>query len=614
MTKNISFNFKGDFIPELSSMEKNYPASPVITKYCTTPISRIKEFVTETYLAEAIANYFGNIDTLHLFVGTTDEGHTVVEYRKRESDDTQICIASKNAEGLFSFQAGTLDMDGILTEYTEGHKGTMFVMAMLPYILEDSEAEKLAVSFETLDPSNSTYSYAMCAFTNHIYYRLKDDKSTNPIYYHNTIFKLTQNMISDSKISNVVTGTPEIFSLWEKEPPKKRRKRATKSTGVSTSSLRNLFPLDKKRVLNAEEEKRVPSLGEWYVVPEWSTKAAKRIADSHKFRKAIKNILLYGPSGTGKTEGSQAIAQMLGLPYYTYSCSADDDKFDFIGQLIPNTKKGKSGKTTDETCKILGIPTFDDVENDFQGSYEKLFGKKPGKLDTQADAYQEIMSRLLDQKNSEENDFVYVESELIQAIKHGGLCEIQEANIIKRSSVLEALNPLLADSGDGSFIKLPTGEIVRRHPDCIIVFTINRDYEGCNNIQEAVYSRINYIKQIPEPTKEELFNRTKAQTGFSESDLLDKMAHCIVDIHEYCKEKDISGGVCGPRELLDWAQNTILESEDSGEEKISECSVIIAALETILEKVAQNEDDIEDVITGVFKKHFSPAKVDALRK
>ncbi len=79
-----------------------------------------------------------------------------------------------------------------------------------------------------------------------------------------------------------------------------------------------------------------------------------------------------------------------------------------------------------------------------------------------------------------------------------GFCEIQEANIIKRASVLEALNPLLAGGGKDNFIKLPTGEVITRHPDCVIAFTVNREYEGCNDLQEAVYSRINLIKQIGE--------------------------------------------------------------------------------------------------------------------
>lgn len=92
------------------------------------------------------------------------------------------------------------------------------------------------------------------------------------------------------------------------------------------------------------------------------------------------------------------------------------------------------------------------------------------------------------------------------------------------------------------------------------------------------------------------------------------MALTVYEIHNYCKDKDITSGVSGPRELIDWAQATMLESEDQEETSISEDSVITAAFETILEKAAQNEDDIEDIIVGVFKKQFSASKVDAIRK
>ena len=608
--KRISFNFNGEFVPELAALSKSYPLSEVSTKYCTTAASRMKEYSTDTYLAEAIANYLGSIDTMHLFVGKTSKNEYVAEYKKPDKDETQICIGQIK-DGEYVFKAGIVSGTGLLSQYEDGHKGTMFAMAMLPEIVKDSEAMGFVDVLKNYEVSDENYSKSMCSLSNNIYYRLKDDKSESPVRYEQEPKKISQADIDAVTINKIFCGEPKVFNravVCSSEDFDEEI-----SSEVTSSTLRDMYQLDEDRVLSAEEEARVPDLGDWYVVPEWSMKTAKRIAASNRFRKTIRNILLYGPSGTGKTEGSQAIAEMLGLPYYTITCSADDDKFDLIGQLIPNTGKGKKDSSIEETCKELDIPSYSDVENDFKASFVRLFGREPGKLDSEADAYQEITRRLLEKNTNDENDFVYVESELIQAIKNGGFCEIQEANIIKRSSVMEALNPLLANGGKDSFIKLPTGEVITRHPDCVIAFTVNRDYEGCNDLQEAVYSRINLVKQIPEPTEDELFERTKAQTGFDNVVLLRKMAKCVAEIHHYCREKDITGGVCGPRELIDWAQDAILESEDRGEERISEKSVIAAALETVLEKVAQNEDDIEDVIAGVFNKHFSPSAVNALR-
>lgn len=612
--KLINFNFNGKFCEELSTLAASYPYETTITRYCTTAPSRITKFATETYVAELIANYLEQIHTIHLFVGKTARGEYVCEYKRSESKPIQVCIASLDSKGCFSFKAGLIDEEGLLEQYdSEEHSGYLFVAAMLPVIERNTEATVHMDVLKNYGIDEEFYSEAMCGITSNIYYRLKDELSTEPVKYDKEPKKLTQANIDACDITYVYCGVPSIFNRKEEDSFEEG---TASSFGSSTSEIRDMFILDEERILTEEEENRVPILGDWYVVPDWSIKTAKRVRDSRRFRKCVSNILLYGPSGTGKTEGSQAIAAMLGLPYYSISCSADDDKFDLLGSLVPNTSKtSSSDKKPDEICKELGIPTFEDVEFDFEGSFEKLFNKKPTKLDSAYTCYQEISRRLLENSTADDNnDFVFVESELIEAIKKGGFCEIQEANVIKQASVMEVLNPLLANGGENSFIKLQTGEIIHRHPDCILCFTVNRDYEGCNNLQEAVYSRINYIKQVPEPNVEELFTRTSAQTGFNNIGLLKKMATCVYDIHEYCKEKDITSGVCGPRELIDWAQNAILESEDRGEERISEASVIIAAFETILEKVAQNDDDIEDVTVGVFKKHFSPGKVDELKK
>ncbi|WP_408069660.1 AAA family ATPase [Butyrivibrio sp. JL13D10] len=381
--KLISFNFNGDFVPELETLSKSYPLSEVSTTYCTTAPSRMKEYSTDTYLAEAIANYLGSISTMHLFVGKTAKNEYVAEYKRADKDETQICIGQIK-DGQFQFKAGIISETGLLSQYVDGHKGTMFAMAMFPEIAKDSEAMSFIDILKNYDVSDENYSKSMCGLSNNMYYRLKDEKSTSPVRYEQEPKKLSQADIDAVKVSRVFCGEAKIFNRTA--PTTSEDFDEEISSTVSTSTLRDMFPLDEGRVLSAEEEARVPNLGDWYVVPEWSMKTAKRIAASNRFRKSIRNILLYGPSGTGKTEGSQAIAEMLGLPYYTQTCSPDDDKFDILGQLIPNTGKGKTGNS-DEACKSLDIPTFSDVENDFKASFMKLFGKEPGKLDSESDCY-----------------------------------------------------------------------------------------------------------------------------------------------------------------------------------------------------------------------------------
>lgn len=608
--KLISFNFNTGFCPELSSNYGTHSINDVDTIYRTTPNSMLPNasIKTDAMLAELICNYAGIINTYnHLFVGVTNDG-CAAEFRRRAGDDLTIVVAKNGPSGVKVFAQSSSD-DTTLSPYDPaGHRGTGFFAALLPMLLEDQEAKEFMDNLMLHINGDNEFSQALCGLSNNFYYRMKDTQSTDPVVVDESDYNNFDLKFIDEPIIYVSTANqrePFFFKVDTSlaSASASQSSAPTLTNNVSASLLRDMYLLDEERELTEEEEARVPDLGDYYVVPEWAVKTAKRIKDSRRFRKGINNILLYGPSGTGKTEGAQAIAEMLGLPYYSLTCSADDDKFDLIGQLIPNVNKDVS-----EMISSMDV-TFEDIENDFEESFKKLFGRNPGALDSVADAYAEVAKRIAE-KDSEQ-DFTYVESELIQAIKYGGFCEIQEANIIKRSSVMEALNPLL--QGAGGFIKLPTGEVITRHPDCIIVMTINRDYEGCNNLQEAVLSRINYVKQINEPTVDELFARTKAQTGFKNDTMLKKMAQFVADAHAYCRENDITSGVCGPRELMDWAENTILESEDRGEVKITEDSVIISALDTVLEKVSQDAEDVEDVIAGVFKKYFSVSKLDKIR-
>ena len=52
--KLISFNFNGQFVPELSSLTKAYSIPEIHTISCTSAPSRVPNLNTDTYLVEAI--------------------------------------------------------------------------------------------------------------------------------------------------------------------------------------------------------------------------------------------------------------------------------------------------------------------------------------------------------------------------------------------------------------------------------------------------------------------------------------------------------------------------------------------------------------------------------
>lgn len=68
----------------------------------------------------------------------------------------------------------------------------------------------------------------------------------------------------------------------------------------------------------------------------------------------MRNFLLRGPAGTGKTMGAKAIAAGLNLPYMKYTCSAQTEIFDFIGMIFPDSEGGSTGdEQLDQEREIL---------------------------------------------------------------------------------------------------------------------------------------------------------------------------------------------------------------------------------------------------------------------
>lgn len=75
------------------------------------------------------------------------------------------------------------------------------------------------------------------------------------------------------------------------------------------------YILSNSRTLTPQEESTVPILEDWYVIP----KEIQRICEHAKLttdsKQPMRNFMLRGPAGTGKTEGAKAIAAGLHLPY-----------------------------------------------------------------------------------------------------------------------------------------------------------------------------------------------------------------------------------------------------------------------------------------------------------
>ena len=110
------------------------------------------------------------------------------------------------------------------------------------------------------------------------------------------------------------------------------------------------YILSNSRTLTPQEESTVPILEDWYVIP----KEIQRICEHAKLttdsKQPMRNFMLRGPAGTGKTEGAKAIAAGLHLPYRCITCSANTEIFD---------GKGRSEREGRIMKRVITYGTFD---------------------------------------------------------------------------------------------------------------------------------------------------------------------------------------------------------------------------------------------------------------
>lgn len=249
---------------------------------------------------------------------------------------------------------------------------------------------------------------------------------------------------------------------------------------------------------------------------------------------------------------ARMIAQILGLPYYVFTCGPGTDELELLATTVPNM-----GGTAHLEMEL---PRLEDIEMDpasalatVNGIYEEGISREK--------AFQEILKAVYEkgyEKSKNEKDFLLKESEIVKACREPSVIEIQEPAMIEKPGTLTRLNSLF---DDGAVTDLVNGEQIRRNPDTIVIMTTNLDYVGCQNFNQSVLSRMNLIQPKEALTEEEMAKRAMKRTGFKNKELLSFMAATVCKIHEYLIEQDITDGVCGYRELENWVLSYMVSND-----------------------------------------------------
>lgn len=558
-------------------------------------------------------------------VGQIDTNKSVAEYKSSVGPDAYHLVVFDAASG--SALASVYDKNTELIEQYVAHPsqrdGAAIFFALMPFLMSDAEFDETFQEyydqFIAGYPDMAKATESMAILCDNAYRRIKDD--TCPAHINITVDKSGNLMrVSQGQLDSgsfVPTSvTAGEFTIFAKTGPA-----VIKKTGVVVehTDFVGKYPLTPGRTLSALELSLIPKLPEWYIIPPEVVDICKHAQKTTGRPMQMRNFLLRGPAGTGKTMGAKAIAAGLGLPYMKYTCSANTEIFDFTGMIFPETDavstgsseldrereilKSMGGISYANVAKLLRLPDLDDMDYDPAGVYQALTG-----VENLAATVQDCMSVVLEKvtekvqalskraenRQSSGQNYTYVETDFVKALKHGYLVEVQEPSTIIQPGVLVGLNSLLEQEGS---ITLPTGEIIRRHPDTVVIVTTNVSYEGCRQMNQSVVDRMSLVKDIELPEPEVMVQRAMAVTGCADEYLVSQMVQVVNDMADYCRKNSITDGACGMRSLIDW----VISAEISGDPYLS-------AKYTVISKATADEEDREALITTILDPMFAPKR------
>ena len=552
----------------------------------------------------------------------------IAEYKSSKGPDAYHLVVFDSASG--NITASVFDRNTEMVEsyrlHSTANDGAAVMMAMMPALLGDREFEEHFQSYmdarKTGYPDLTKATEDMAILCDNAYRRIKDE--TNPAHImvnvdkSGNVYRVSQAQLDSGAYTptTVMAGEFLIFA-------KTGRVVVTASVSeIDHKDFAGKYQLTPGRKLSVLEESLVPKLEDWYIIPEQAVNICRHAQMTTGKPMQMRNFLMRGPAGTGKTQGARAIAAGLHLPYMKYTCSASTEVFDFVGMVFPKTDTmttgdaqldkeremimGMGGINYTNVAKIMNLPDLEDMDFDPCGVFQNLTGIVNEEV-TSRDCMAVVMDMVAEKikalskpaegEQSSGQTYTYVETDFIKALKNGYLLEIQEPTVIMQPGVLVGLNSLLEQGGS---ITLPTGEVIQRHPDTVIVVTTNVTYEGCRGLNQSVVDRMSLVEDIELPSPEVMVQRAMAVTGATDEYQVSQMVQVVNDMSDYMRKNNITDGSCGMRSLIDW----ITSAEITGD-------VYRSAISTIISKASSDEDDREALKTTVLEPIFAPSRKKA---
>ena len=175
---------------------------------------------------------------------------------------------------------------------------------------------------------------------------------------------------------------------------------------------------------------------------------------------------------------------------------------------------------------------------------------------------------------------VFRESYVTKAIRYGGAVVFEEINFAKPQHIA-FLNSLLDDNG---FVRLDTGEVVRRNPNFRFFATMNLGYFGTKELNQSLYNRFNCIMEIAALSDEAIKRMLTMRIPECES-VVEKMLGVYHKLKKKIESEELDV-VISPRNLEHWA-------------RLAKYDGYVRAAEKTLLPVAKCDRVLEDAIRGI---------------
>lgn len=375
---------------------------------------------------------------------------------------------------------------------------------------------------------------------------------------------------------------------------------ATSSNSHALKDLIGKFDFNTTRVRTLEEQRILNEMrksldGDMYVSDE-VIRIATDIKLSTNLKFKFRNYMLKGPAGTGKTTMCKVLGLLLNLPVVTFSCDPDTDQLALGCSVIPNgSSKGDEAEKVTLESFMKSMPCTEEFIFDASSSYENITGKH--KEDASPDdCMVAILQKWGEVSENQSKGFRYVYSNIARAMKNGWIVEVQEPTVIQRPGVLTALNALTDDCGK---MDLVNGETIYRHPDAVMIYTTNLNFEGCFDMNQSQKSRFSQ-RTINLPDENELVSRLMESTKFNDEKVARKMVKVYMLADNYAKSKGIYDGTIDFRGLQAWATANIIHKNTIYENGVTE----------FIEKCTDDPAQKSIFITSCLETQFSPSKVE----